>query len=147
MKKIPIKFRGRFWLKGLDPSDINTRLSDGDFVFGGYARMKFLFDDDDGDYIIQNDSTAFLVYPNSVAQLVGYDADGDEVYTGDKLYFYRCFCLSGADIRAKNLKPAGVCRVIDAHCLAGLHGVGLNYDIDYSFLLKAKLKVEKMVGE
>ena len=83
--KVPIKFRGRFWLKGLEPSDINTRLSDGDFVFGGYARMKFLFDDDEGDYIIQNDSTAFLVYPDSVAQLVGYDVDGKEIYEGDTL--------------------------------------------------------------
>lgn len=142
MKKIPIKFRGRFWLKGLEPSDINTRLSDGDFVFGGYARMKFLFDDDDGDYIIQNDSAAFLVYPDSVAQLVGYDADGDEVYTGDKLYFYRCCCLSGANIREKNLKPAGFCRVIDPHYLVGLYGVGLNDHIDYEFLLKAKVDKE-----
>lgn len=85
MKGVPIKFRGRFWLKGLEPCDVNTRLSDGDFVFGGYASMKFLFDDDDGDYIIQNDSTAFLVYPNSVSQLVGYDVDGKEIYEGDEI--------------------------------------------------------------
>ena len=83
--KVPIKFRGRFWLKGLEPSDINTRLSDGDFVFGGYARMKFLFEDAEGDFIIKNDGAAFLVYPDSVAQLVCYDAEGNEVYEGDTI--------------------------------------------------------------
>ena len=82
-KDVPIKFRGRFWLKGLEPCDVNTRLSDGDFVFGGYARMMFLFEDAEGDFIIKNDGAAFLVYPDSVAQLVGYDANGEEVYEGD----------------------------------------------------------------
>ena len=86
MKGVPIKFRGSVWLKGLDPSDINATLDDGDFVFGGYARMKFLFEDDEGDFIINNNGTAFLVYPDSVAQLIGYDADGNEVYEGDKLF-------------------------------------------------------------
>lgn len=86
MKNIPIKFRGRCWLKGLDPSDIKTTLNDGDYVYGGYARIKFFFEDDEGDFIIDNNCTVFLVYPDSVVQLVGYDIDGKEVYEGDKLF-------------------------------------------------------------
>lgn len=85
MKGVPIKFRGSVWLKGLDPSDINATLEDGDFVYGGYAPLKFLFEDDEGDFIIDNNGTAFLVYPDSVAQLCGYDAYGKEIYEGDEL--------------------------------------------------------------
>lgn len=86
---VPIKFRGRFWLKD---DYIETTHKDGELVYGGYARLKFLFDDGEGDYIlIDDDKTsapqALLVYPDSVAQLVGYDANGDEVYEGDKLYY------------------------------------------------------------
>lgn len=139
MKNIPVKFRGSIWLKGLDPSDINATLDDGDFVYGGYARMKFLFEDDEGDFIIDNNGTAFLVYPGSVAQLCGYDADGNEVYEGDKLYYYRCFCVSGDYIRQNKIPKAGVCTVIDAHCLDGLSYVGLNDHFDYEFLLKNKV--------
>ena len=125
MKKIPIKFRGKDILNG-------------NMLYGDLLHAK-------NELLILEFGTkvARKVAKNSVAQLVGYDADGDEVYTGDTLYFYRCFCLSGDMIR-KRLKPAGVCRVIDAHCLEGLYDVSLNNDIDYSFLLKAKVaKVDK----
>ncbi len=83
MKGDPIKFRGRFWLKEND--DVEVAPKDGEIIYGGYARMNFLADDGEGDYIIGNNGTAFLVYPDSVAQLCSYDADGNEVYEDDKL--------------------------------------------------------------
>lgn len=84
MKNVPIKFRGRFWLKD-DYVDVVPK--DEELVYGGYARMNFIADDGEGDYIINNGGKAYLIYPDSVAQLVGYDADGNEVYEGDKLKF------------------------------------------------------------
>ena len=84
MKNVPIKFRGRFWHKdGLVPAI--PKYKDGNFVYGGYARLDFLTDIGEGDYIIDKYGEALLVYPKSVAQLVGYDADGKEVYEGDKI--------------------------------------------------------------
>ena len=79
------------------------------------------------------------VKADTIAQLVGYDADGNEIYEGDELYYYRCFCVSGDYIRQNKIPKAGVCTVIDAHCLDGLPYVGLNDHFDYEFLLKAKV--------
>lgn len=80
-----IKFRGRFWNKdGLDAAESQYR--DGEFVYGGYARMKTL--DGYGDYIIDEHGIAYLVHPESVAQLVGHDANGKEVYEGDIVIRY-----------------------------------------------------------
>ena len=62
--KIPIKFRGR----GLD----------GKMRFGHYVTLD--------DYpFIKQDGCYYEVYPDSVAQLVGYDSAGNEVYEGDLL--------------------------------------------------------------
>lgn len=82
--KLPIKFRGRFFIRSFESSGIKSSLNDGDYVYGGYAHMKFSFEyDDEGDFIIDNSGIAWLVYPDSVVQLVGYDIDGKEVYEGD----------------------------------------------------------------
>ena len=62
--KIPIKFRGR---------DIA-----GTMRFGHYVTLD--------DYpFIKQDGCYYEVYPDSVAQLVGYDSAGNEVYEGDEL--------------------------------------------------------------
>ena len=46
----------------------------GDIIFGDLIHV-------DENIYIENEP----VYPESVAQLVGYDADGNEVYEGDQL--------------------------------------------------------------
>lgn len=67
MKGIPIKFRGK---------DVDTdRYVYGDFVQGDY------------DFMFINNSNIYRVYPESVAQLIGYDADGNEIYEGDRIIF------------------------------------------------------------
>lgn len=69
MKKIPIKFRGRC-------------VDNGEYIYGVYVKSvpmsSFPGIVDDDDYIHDVD-------PDSVAQLVGYDVDGKEVYEGDTL--------------------------------------------------------------
>ena len=67
--KIPIKFRG---------VDADT----GKYVYGQYSfdgRREYIVDrlKDDG----------WRIKPDSVAQLLGYDANGEEVYEGDILEF------------------------------------------------------------
>ena len=57
----PIKFRGR-------------RLDNDNFVYGYFDR-----------YHNKPCVDGFLVYPDSVARLVGYDANGAEVYEGDAM--------------------------------------------------------------
>ena len=64
-----IKFRGR---------DIDT----GRFVYGYFFRNRC------GDpCIATNRTAAYEVDPDSVAQLVGHDKNGREVYEGDKLAY------------------------------------------------------------
>ena len=106
MKDIPIKFRGRFWLKD---DYVETTLADGDFVYGGYARLNFLADDGEGDYIVDKNGTARLVYPDSVAQLLGYDVDGAEIYEGDEIE--NTDLLTGKTFCVK----AGYCGINYAH--------------------------------
>ena len=77
--KLPIKFRGRFWNKDGDLIALGDP-KDGDFIYGGYARMTLCLDDGEGDYIINKEGEALLIYPDSVKQLVGYDINGREVY-------------------------------------------------------------------
>ena len=57
----PINFRGK-------------RVADGEFVYGGFTHVHPEF------YV-----GGRQVKPDSVAQLVGYDSDGNEVYEGDKI--------------------------------------------------------------
>ena len=65
----PIKFRGK---------DVNA----GDYVYGEYITMGAPYlhyvDDNDDHFNIE-------VEPESVAQLIGYDADDNEVYDDDVL--------------------------------------------------------------
>ncbi len=135
MKNVPIKFRGQ------------QLTADKDFVYGDLIQYPYdlpvirVFDDEEckkGLYAYDD----YKVYPESVAQLVGYDADGKEVYEGDELYYYRCFCVSGDYIRQNKIPLAGVCTVISADRLDGLYAVGLNDHFDYEFLLK-KFNKEK----
>ena len=79
----PIKFRGR-------------RLDNDNFVYGYFSRYhnKPLVD-------------GFMVYPDSVAQLVGYDADGNEVYEGDE------FTDKYGHTFTARLQPQGFCK--DGH--------------------------------
>lgn len=62
--KRPIKFRGR---------DIRGRILFGDIRHNNGVWFMF-----DGDFWYEVD-------PDSVAQLVGYDKDGKEIYEGDKV--------------------------------------------------------------
>ena len=68
--KIPIKFRGR---------DVET----GEYVYGDFINGAL------GTLINEHQwaMPARIVEPSSVAQLLGYDKNGDEVYEGDILEF------------------------------------------------------------
>lgn len=78
--KRPIKFRGR-----VPDSD---KLDGGKIVFGslvdyGDGMYRFWINPIGGD-------RNFPVEENSIAQLVGYDKDGNEVYEGDTLVNHNC---------------------------------------------------------
>lgn len=124
MKGVPIKFRG----KHITTSEYIY----GDLIHDRHGKTRITYASD----IALTGYVNEAVKPDSVAQLVGYDADGNEVYEGDKLYYYRCSCVSGDYIRQNKIPPAGVCTVISAHRLDGLYNVGLNDHFDYEFLLK-----------
>ncbi len=62
--KRPIKFRGK-------------RSDNGEFVYGSDLAQY------DGYVLISNGAPRIYVDPDSIAQLVGYDKDGNEVYEGD----------------------------------------------------------------
>lgn len=68
--KRPIKFRGQ---------DEHGKL-----VYGEYAQ-NFMGGNPQICYFDENGWTCTEVDPDSIAQLVGYDKDGNEVYEGDKL--------------------------------------------------------------
>lgn len=73
MKGIPIKFRGRC-------------IETGEYVFGDFKTTNHL--EPNQALITSTDITranAWVVDADSVAQLCGYDADGNEVYEGDKV--------------------------------------------------------------
>ena len=59
----PIKFRGR-------------RIDNGEYVYGDLLTGG-------NEFAIINDTLRAMVDPDTVAQLVGYDKDGKEVYEGD----------------------------------------------------------------
>ena len=65
--KRPIKFRGRA-----------TTLEVGKMVYGDLIQSG-------GEASIFDGTHRFYVDPNTVAQLVGYDKDGREIYEGDKV--------------------------------------------------------------
>ena len=64
----PIKFRGK--------------RANGEFVYGSYCREVYC-DIGTLHVIIDKHGEEFNVYSESVAQLVGFDCDGNEVYEGD----------------------------------------------------------------
>lgn len=74
-----LKFRGRFWNKdGLDASECQYR--DGATIYGGYALQNNSVGK--GDYIVDIYGMCYLVYPDSITQLVEV-IDGTEIYEGD----------------------------------------------------------------
>lgn len=127
MKGVPIKFRA--WCAEL-----------GKFVYMVGSSSFILYDNEI--YFSDQYDDHYKIKTENMDQLCGYDADGNEVYEGDKLYYYRCSCVSGDYIRQNKIPPAGVCTVISAHRLDGLYDVGLNDHFDYEFLLK-KFNKEK----
>ena len=70
MQNVPIKFRGKhFWM----------------YVYGYYIERNW-YDGGRRCFIVQNDGTWSQIYSGSAEQLIGYDADGNEVYEGDKIF-------------------------------------------------------------
>ena len=63
----PIKFRGKHFLNYVYGYYVESNWDDG-------TRKCFIFDDD---------GNSWQIYAGSAEQLVGYDADGNEVYEGD----------------------------------------------------------------
>ena len=74
-------------MKKLESIKFRGKKLNGQYIYGWFA-MKF---NDNGDYVpviiwdAENPAYYSEVEPNSVAQLIGYDSNGKEVYEGDKL--------------------------------------------------------------
>lgn len=68
-----IKFRGRY----VGDYVMDEYIAEGTMLYGGYVEIE------GKPYIIPKDDTAIQVTPESVAQLIGIDANGREVYEGD----------------------------------------------------------------
>jgi len=89
MQGVPIKFRGK--------NSFNGKLVYGDCVHQGeFVFIRYRADN--------NIYYADKVAPDSVAQLVGYDMDGEEVYEGDALLSFdndtlTAACFSNADYK------------------------------------------------
>lgn len=71
MKNVPIKFRA--WCAEL-----------GKFVYMVYSSSFILYDDEI--YFSDQYDDHYKIKTENMDQLVGYDAEGNEVYEGDKLY-------------------------------------------------------------
>ena len=117
IRKLPIKFR--------------AKIKDSDEYIQGWYAEGF---NDDGKkapriiYDTENPAYWYEVEPDSVAQLVGYDAEGNEVYEGDEVKVYR-----GAFRQIKeNEKPYDVA-VVKTNSKVGNYGELDAYD-DYQFL-------------
>ena len=72
MKNVPIKFRG------LTVGSFRTIYGVG-VVYGKINPHTA--------YLIQDDFTTEQVIFDSIKQLIGYDADGNEIYEGDRIIF------------------------------------------------------------
>ena len=83
IRKVPIKFRGKI--------TNSNRHSNGQYVYGWYSEGF----NDDGKlvpriiYDAENPACWCEVEPDSVVQLVGYDANANEIYEGDEVGVYR----------------------------------------------------------
>ncbi len=90
MKGVPIKFRGK--------------RADGEYVYGDLIHR---FTDDGENFTtatrLTNEVVAYYVDEDTVAQLVGYDAAGNELYEGDEVNIYHSFQASAANL-AKSKK-------------------------------------------
>lgn len=79
MKNVPIKFRGA--------DIIADKLYYGDYITrsDGSCAIRFKASSDPFELFDLHEGE-IAVKPESVAQLVGYDANGNEVYEGDKVF-------------------------------------------------------------
>lgn len=111
---IPIKFRGRV------PAD--DKIHGGKIVFGAlliYNDMHWTH----WIYTPDFNEPNYPVEPESVAQLVGYDADGREVYDGDEVRSQRDGKIYKAEFQRVIVRQKPYHEIID-------------YDIDRSTLIK-----------
>lgn len=76
MRKIPIKFRG---------------VITGDNFMGNWTICGGLVHDEEVGFRVDG----FSVYPESIARLVGYDANSREIYEGDTVECYKNGTLRG----------------------------------------------------
>lgn len=76
MKKIPIKFRGK--------PTLSSEYIYGDYVTRQDGCCAIRFKENENLFNMHEYEVA--VKPETVAQLVGYDAEGKEIYEGDKVF-------------------------------------------------------------
>lgn len=126
MEGIPIKFRAK---------DNAGKLVYGDVIH---------YPDGNIGICLSYGSVPVLIDRDSVAQLVGYDAAGDEVYEGDELNCYDWFGAPADILRTKT--PESVVKVwLEAHIYIPFREDGgrliaaedLNYPWHYEFLKKS----------
>ncbi len=107
MKNVPIKFRGK-------------RVDNGRLAYGYYLPW--------GEYacgLVDDYGVCVAVEADSLAQLIGYDADGCEVYEGDSVEVYR----------TGKLKCTSTAK-LTATVEVDYRDEDLNRNFDYDFLTK-----------
>ena len=119
MKNVPIKFRGK-------------RLDNGKYVFGDLVRGlgKDLYYDENVTRIAFgngfNEIRYIEVDPETVTQLLGYDANGEEIYEGDNLIIKRflgcgsVITIEGCAVLSSEVKSEGNYRAYEQLYWAGV---------------------------
>ena len=129
MKGVPVKFRAK-------------HITTGEYIYGdlihdrhGETRITYASDIALTGYVNE------AVKPGSVAQLVGYDADGNEVYEGDKVKV-------GNEIVQVHWNIEFTC--VDVKWKNGIsdsYGTVFNHYSDKPFLVKDKVDAERRNSE
>lgn len=70
----------------------------------------------------------------NICQLVGYDADGNEVYEGDKVKCYRGFLLPAYELKKREIDRVSEVKLVAV--ISSCYDEDLNKPFDYQFLLK-----------
>ena len=120
MKNVPIKFRG-------------VGLNDGKYHYGWYlpGRPMSSFP-----AILDEEGYYQEIKRNSVRQLVGYDAAGEEVYEGDTVNCYHSFCLPAEELKKKKIEKVSRVELV---AMVDCYNEDLNAPFDYQFLKKSKV--------